>query len=138
KTKFPDELSKNLTVGYNLMRMRDMQGTEKEKGCDMIIEAFKQCPYQITAIELVRIASYFPQFRDKVTEVLSNYFDDFAENEQQYKEQNGYHQRIISAIMAGNYLANINGAKPELAKEYKAKTDEFISEQRQIGTRSRW
>jgi hypothetical protein len=136
KTKFPDDFSRKLTIGYNLLRMREPESVEKS--CDLIIETFKQRPYQAAALELIRTASRYSQFRGKITEVLSKYFDDFVENKRQYKKQHGYHERIISAIMAGNYLASINSAKPELAKEYNAKIKEFTDEQQEIGKNSRW
>jgi hypothetical protein len=136
KTKFPDDFSRKFTIGYNLSRMAEPENVEK--GLNMVIETFQQRPYQAAVLEIIRTASYYSQFRDKVTEVLSKYFDDFVENKQQYKKQHGYHERIISAMMAGNYLSSINRAKPELAKEYNAKIKEFTDEQQEIGKNSRW
>ncbi|MHB0947101.1 MAG: hypothetical protein ACYC3B_08005 [Sedimentisphaerales bacterium] len=136
QTKFPDEFSKQLTVGTNLLRMKDE--SKFEAGCDMLIEAFKRRAYQATAVELINAAGRSQKARDKVTKVMNDCFNDFAEKEQEYKKQNGYRERIISAMMAADYLKNINRNEPELVKKYVAKIKEYSDRQREINEKARW
>jgi hypothetical protein len=136
RTKFPDEFSKQLTIGTNLLRMRD-EG-KFEAGCDMLIEAFKRKTYQATAVELINAASRSLKVRDKVTNVLSDCFNDFVEKEQEYKKQNGYREKIISAMIAADYLKSVRHDNPELVAKYKAKIKEYSDKQREINDKSRW
>lgn len=136
QTKFPDEFSKQLTVGTNLLRMRDE--SKFEAGCDMLIEAFKRRAHQATAVELINATGRDPKVRDKVADVLNEYFNDFAAKEQEYKKQDGYRERMISAMMAADYLKNIGRGNPELVKKYAAKIKEFSDKQKSINKKSRW
>jgi hypothetical protein len=136
QTKFPDEFSKQLTIGANLLRMRDE--SKFEAGCDMLIEAFKRRTYQAAAVELINAANRSPKVRGKVANVLSDCFNDFVEKEQEYKKQNGYRERIISAMMAADYLKNVHKSNPELVKKYSEKMKEYSDRQREINDKSRW
>jgi hypothetical protein len=136
QTKFSDEFSKQLTVGTNLLRMKDE--SKFEAGCDMLIEAFKRRTYQATAIELINAASRSLKVRDKVTKVMSDCFNDFIEKEQEYEKQNGYRERIISAMLAADYLRNVNRSNTELTEKYNTKIKEYSDKQRKINEKSRW
>ena len=59
QTKFPDEFSKLLTIGYNLIRLQDEDNINK--GCEFISQAFMQQPSQIAALELIRAMNLYPQ-----------------------------------------------------------------------------
>jgi hypothetical protein len=136
QTKFPDRPSMLLTIGYNLVRLQDEE--KVSKGCEFIAQAFIQQPSQIVAIELIRAASYYPKFRDRVTDVFSQYIDDFVGKKQTYIRQHGYREKSIAAMLAGDYLANINSGNPELAGKYRAYLKEFTEEQQWINKTTRW
>jgi hypothetical protein len=136
RTKFPDEFSKQLTIGTSLLRMRDE--SKFEMGCDMLIEAFKRKTYQVAAVELINATGRSQMVRDKVTKVLSDYFDDFVAKEQEYKKQNGYRERMVSAMIAADYLKNINRSNAELYGKYIVKIKEYSGKQREINDKSRW
>jgi hypothetical protein len=136
QTKFPDRPSMLLTIGYNLVRLQDEE--KVSKGCEFIAQAFIQQPSQIVAIELIRAASYYPKFRDRVTDVFSQYIDDFVGKKQTYIRQHGYREKSIAAMLAGDYLANINSGNPELAGKYRAYLKEFAEEQQWINKTTRW
>jgi len=136
QTKFPDRLSMLQTIGYNLVRLQDEE--KVSKGCEFIAQAFMQQPSQIVAIELIRAAGYYPKFRDRVTDVFSQYIDDFVGKKQTYIRQHGYREKIIAAMLAGDYLANINSGNPELAGKYRAYLKEFAEEQQWINKTTRW
>ncbi|MFA6186748.1 MAG: hypothetical protein WC770_05995 [Phycisphaerae bacterium] len=136
RTKFPDDFSKQLTIGTNLLRIRDE--SKFDAGCDMLIEACKRRPYQVLVVELINAASRNQKARGKISEVLSNCFNDFAEKEQEYEKQNGYRERMVSAMIAAEYLKNINRSNPELFKKYSDKIKEYTDKQKDISDKSRW
>jgi hypothetical protein len=136
QTKFPDEFTKLLTVGYNLLRMQDEN--EVKTGYDLIVQAFMRQPSQIVTMELIRAVSWDSQFRNRTTDIFSRYFDDFVEKKQSYAKQNGYRHRIIVAMQTGNYLMNMNRENADLTNKYKTYLQEFSDEQRRIGETARW
>ncbi|MGB8226755.1 MAG: hypothetical protein WCE45_07850 [Sedimentisphaerales bacterium] len=136
QTKFPDEFSKLLTVGYNLQRIQD--ANKVGKGCEYTAQAFMQLPCQISAIELLRTADIHPEYRGQIVQVSTQYFNDFVEKKQAYKKQNNYRERAMTAAIIGNYLTNINSGNPDIVNKYKAYVEEFRKEQGQINDTSRW
>lgn len=136
QTKFPDESSRLLTIGYNLLRIKDE--SKPNNGCEFVAQSFIRQPSQITAIELVHAANRYPQFQGRTTEVLSQYFDDFIANKQTYAKRHGYHERLISAMLAGEYLAGINRNNTDLVNRYRTYMKEFTKEQQWMGKTFRW
>jgi len=136
QTKYPDEITKRFTMGYNLLRMQSEENAGK--GGELLAQAFLLQPSQILSIELIHAAGYYPKFRDNVAGIFSRYFDDFVKKKQTYVKHDGYRERIIAAMLAGDYLANINSGNPELAGKYKARVKEFAIEQQLINQNTRW
>ncbi len=136
QTKFPDNFTMLLTVGYNLVRL---QGEERvSKGCELIAQAFMQQPSQIAALELLHAANYYPKFRDSIAGIFSQYFDDFVGKKQTYVRQRGYREKLTAAMLAGDYLANASRNNPSLADKYRTYLKEFSEEQQQITNNTRW
>ncbi|MCX5632599.1 MAG: hypothetical protein NTW93_02840 [Phycisphaerae bacterium] len=136
QTKFPDEFSKLLTVGYNLQRIQD--ANKVSKGCEYTAEAFMRLPCQISAIELLRTADIHPEYRNEIVKVLTQYLNDFVEKKQVYKKQNNYREKMMAAVIIGNYLININSGNPDIVNKYKAYVEEFKKEQGRFNDTSRW
>jgi len=136
QAKFPDDFTKLLTVGYNLVRLQNEE--QVKKGCELMAQAFMQHPSQITALELIHAASYYPKFRDSMVSAFSRYFDDFVEKKQIYMGQDGYREKIIAAMLTGDFLANANRNNPSLVDKYRAHLKEFAEKQQRINENSRW
>ena len=136
QTRFPDETSKLLTTGHNLLRMQGEDNTNT--GCELILRAFMQRPSQVTVLELVLAINLHPQLQDRIVDVLSRYFDDFIEKKQTYIKQDGCRNKILAASLAGDYLANMNRDKPDLANKYRTYLKEFNEERYHIDKTSRW
>jgi hypothetical protein len=107
-------------------------------GYKLVAQAFMQQPSQAAAVELIYAANRNPQLRDQITDVFNQYFNDFIEKKQTYVKQNGYRERLVSAVLAGNYLANINRNNPKLVDKYKEYLKEFSEEQQRSSETSRW
>ena len=136
QTKFPDGLSKVLTTGHNFLRLQGEDNTNT--GCELVTRAFMQRPSQVTALELILAVDLHPQLRDRIAGIFIKYVDDFVEKKKTYVKQNGYRNRILVAALAGDYLANMNQDKPDIASKYKTYVKEFNEEQRYINKTSRW
>jgi len=136
QTKFPDELTRMLTVGYNLVRMQSEE--QVKKGCELIAQAFMQNPGQITALELIHAANFYPKFRESMVSAFNTYFNDFVERKQTYMQQDGYREKMLAAMLAGDFLASTNRNNPTLVDKYRTYIKEFSQKQQQINIDSRW
>jgi hypothetical protein len=136
QTKFPDEFSYLYTIGHNLLYLQDEE--KVNKGCESVIEAFKQFPCQVVVLELMNASSHFPQFRSKITETFSQYFDDFINNRQTYIKQNGYREKLASAMLIADNLARLNSGNPKIAVKYTQHLKDFENDQSVINANSRW
>jgi hypothetical protein len=73
-----------------------------------------------------------------VAEAFSKYFDDFIANRQTLIKQNGYRDKLLAAMLIGDYLQRINSGNPAIAQKYKQYLDEFENDQTLINNKSRW
>jgi hypothetical protein len=137
QTRFPDEASKLLTIGYNLLRMQEED--KIDKGYEFVTRAFILQPTQVSAIELFRTINNYPKYQPHVTEILSRFFDDFIEKKQTYVKQNGYREKLAAAILTGQYLAGVKqNSDANAANRYMALVKEINGEQQRINETSRW
>jgi hypothetical protein len=136
KTKFPDKFSYLFTAGHNLMYLQDAD--KVSSGCESIIQAFKLFPCQVAVLELINASNHLPQFRSSITETFSQYFDDFINKKQTYIKQDGYREKLSSAMLIADYLVKTNSGKPQLAEKYNEYLKEFENDQSLINAYSRW
>ena len=132
QTKFPDEFSRLLTVGYNIPRL---QAGDVNDAFGLLTKALNTKPSNTAAIELIRSSQRYPEFRGKLSEVFKQYFDNYLQNKQTYKKQDGYRERLIATMTVGNYLSKIDTG---FEKKYKEYSKEFDRELAYIGNTSRW
>jgi hypothetical protein len=137
QTKFPDEVTRLMTVGYNLLRIREED--KIDKGFEFMAQAFIRQPSQISVVELLHAANNYPKHQSQMTNVLSQYFDDFIKKKQTYLKQNGYQEKLGAAIFAGQYLADISrSSDANAADRYAACVKEFNEKRQQFNQDSRW
>ena len=132
QTKFPDEFSRLLTVGYNIPRLQD---GDVNDAFGLLTKAINIKPSNTAAIELIRIASRDPQFRGRLSEVFGQYFADYLENKKTYKKRDGFRDRLMAVMIIGNYLSNMN---PKFKEEYQEYSKDFNQELLRISDTSRW
>lgn len=138
KTFYPDVYSKNLTLAHNMLSFAEAEAT-KEQGLHFAIKAFELNPSHAPMQEVVS-AARFSKLKPIVDKFCKNYFDQFVENKQHYIKEHGYHNRIIAASIAYNYLQKVakKQKNAEDAKFYAAKNQEYRSEQKRILESKRW
>lgn len=134
QTKFPDEYSKLLTAAYSLVRSSTEQ-TFKQ-GIIALTKALELNPSQVVVIELLRAAGRRKE--TMVRDILKNYFEKFVANKTIYKKEDGYSNKLVAAMLSGNYLSSVNRNDPKLADYYRSKVAEYGKEQRVFRKTTRW
>ena len=135
-TKFPDEYSRLLTTSYTLLRTKDEQ--KLRQGLARLIKAMEINPSQMIVIELFGAARRHREFGPTVAAFLKKYFEDFETNKDKYAAKDGYRNRLIAAMLAGNYLDSVNSKDSEAADRYKNKVKKYSEEQKNLQKTSRW
>jgi hypothetical protein len=131
QTKFPDEFSKLLTTGYNIVRLQE---GDPNSAFDMFAKALLIKPSNTAAIELIRTGH--SEFHDKLITLFKNYFDDYLKNKETYQKKDGYRDRLMAVMIIGNYLSSID---PVFKNKYDNEIyPEFGKELSQMGEDSRW
>jgi hypothetical protein len=133
EAKFPDKLSKSLTVttaifeNNYVQRMGDLYAIAKE--------GFDVFPHPSMTIALTRVSGV-PQFRDKITEDLKNYIDDFERHKETYMNQDGFLYRLSSAQVASIYLSQ--RAEAEDRSRWNQQAAQYREASRQMGLNRIW
>jgi hypothetical protein len=132
-TKFPDEFSRLLTTGYNIVRLQD---GDANTAFAMLEKALSIKPSNTAAIELIRIAHNNPQLHAKLSKIFNAYFSDYVENKNNYMKKDGYRDRMMATMIVGNYLSSLD---PVFKQKYDNEIyPQFGVELEAIGKTSRW
>ena len=82
----------------------------------------------------------FAELRPRVNKFCKDYFDNFTKDKNHYAKQDGYHHRLIAALVAADYLQKV--AKEQnnmgLLEFYAAKKQECENERKSILKRKIW
>lgn len=132
KAVFPDSFSQKLTTSTAILenqfsqRLGDLYGLTKG--------AFEDYPYPAAALALNRLTG-LAQFREQATADLQSYLDDFTQNQEIYKKQNGFLLRLGSAEIAARCLMQLRGQEKE---RYRQFAEQFRELSKQINTSRLW
>jgi len=135
---YPDDFSKNLIIAHNLL----MPGRPKDahkQGLDFAIRAFKASPSQ-APMHKILLAARSPELRTRVNRFCKDYFDDFTKKRNDYAKKDGYHHRLVAALVAGNRLLGIakKQKNKEVVKFYSTKIREYTRERTKMLKGKRW
>jgi hypothetical protein len=138
KTLYPDDFSKNLIQAHYLLLAGRTEADHK-KGLALAIKAFQLNPSQVPMQKII-YATRFPELRVAVYNFCKGYFDDFVENKNRYARKHGYHNRIVAALLAANYLQRIAEKQEDtkLVEFFAAKKQEYQNERRTVVKTKRW
>ncbi|MFA5424335.1 MAG: hypothetical protein WC374_10820 [Phycisphaerae bacterium] len=110
--KYPDEFSRRLSLAHFMLTREDSPQVI-QKGIEYAASALELNPCQQAMYELVMQGRTHTPI---VGTIIKKYVDDFIENEEKYKKQNGYIQRLAAAAQGAGFLANAIGDKQERIK----------------------
>jgi hypothetical protein len=138
KTIYSDDFSKNLVMAHNMFLFGKGKNS-KQQGLDFAFKAFELNPSQAPMAEILS-AARFAELRPHINNFCHDYFDDFIKNQDLYAKQDGYHNRIAAALMAGDYLQKAaKGQKNQgKAQFYAAKISTFNNQRKQVLKGKRW
>ena len=138
KTLYPNDFSKNLILAYNLL-LPGRQEADRKHGLDFAIKAFELNPSQ-APIRRIIYAARFSELRARIVKFCKDYFDRFTENKRSWAKQDGYHHRIVAALVAGNYLRKIAQRQKNTqdAEFYADKIRHYRDERRSMLETKRW
>lgn len=136
-TVYPDDFSKNLVLSY--YKLNSENPSDLKEGLDYAIRAY-YCEPSHLPVERAVIAAKYELLRPRIDKFCRDVFDDFEKNKEQYKKQNGFHDRMVAALIAAQYLQrNAELQKNlELAATYADKVRQYDLERRLLVEPKRW
>jgi hypothetical protein len=137
KTVFPNDYSKNIILSYYKTSSPDPN--ERKEALDCAMKAFDEYPSQ-ASIQAVIAASRNPQLKPFVDQTCKRYYDDFMENKAKYLRQNAFHDRIVAAMFAADYLGEVAGSTGNagLMKNYRDQIIELKTEREELLESKKW
>jgi hypothetical protein len=137
KAIYPDEYSRDLTLGHNLLMLVDP--VRKKDGLELIIQAFNRDPTPAPIIEMW-VAAQFPELQPRIDQVCEQYVQAFAKDKKTYARSDGYNLRIEAARLALARLelaAKANG-NLQAAATYHEQMERYRAERDEIALLKRW
>ncbi|MBP7052125.1 MAG: hypothetical protein KBE65_14005 [Phycisphaerae bacterium] len=138
ETVFPDEYSRNLTVGHSLLVLSDV--SRKKRGLEMLVEAMKAMFAPAPLYEMLTIGDMAVDLRPRINEVCEQYVQDFEKNKASYSRQNGFNLRLEAirlAMIRMQQIALTNQDKAS-AEEYARRKNLYEDERERILRTRRW
>jgi hypothetical protein len=139
KTLYPDDFSRSLTLGHNLL-VYAKDTLQKRRGLDLVIQAFNLNPSPIPMLEIMVNAARFAELVPQVNGLCKSYFDSFTKNKEVYARQDGFRLRLEAARLACVRLERVASAQAnaKLAESYAEKIREYERERNTISEQKRW
>jgi len=108
-------------------------------GFELAIKVFEEHPSQ-TPMRILLSGVGFGKLRKEIIDYAKNYYDKFVETKDQLVKKNGYHHRLIAALVAGNYLQALakRSNNFKLVETYEQNRVRFSAETRRIIGTKRW
>jgi len=137
-TKFPDDLSKHLTLAHVFLSS-NVDSTLIKNGFNSALTALKVLPCQHAMIEVVS-AGRFKALAPAVRSACEGFLDDFNKNKDSYKKQPNYIDHAFAAVRATMHLSDLANGRKEVkqARKYRNKADELNNEMRKLNRNMKW
>jgi hypothetical protein len=137
KAVYPDEYSRNLALGHNLLMLADP--ARKKSGLELIVSAFNSNPTPAPVIEMW-VAAQFPELQPRIDQVCQEYVQTFEKNKKTYAGSDGYNLRIEAARLALARLELAAKANGDLsaAATYRVQMEDCRTERDKIALLKRW
>lgn len=138
KTIYPDEYSRKLTTGHNLLLLQNP--VQKKKGLELLIEALEENFAPAPLLEMLLIGTQFPDLRSRIDEMCHRYAQDFAKKIQEYAGRDGFNTRLeaIRLVMIRLQQTALAGQNKELAEVYDRQIDAYERQRTAILSKKRW
>lgn len=126
-TKYPDEYVRYIMIANNALSYGNNNPEILARGLNSALRAMEASNMRVPA-QMIDAYNNYPQLRPKIEAFWKKTLDDFIANEKSYLSQDGYYNRIVSALLAIQYLAPIAQREnnKELLQFYISKKDEML------------
>jgi len=132
---YPDEFSKLLSTGYNLLFLNDDKASLL--GFQYIVKALEIDPSE-TSMRLLIASLKRSHLRSKAYLQIEKFLADFIANKNTYVERSGYLKRLVAARLAANYLAaRYKRPDPGKSRSYTALDAKYAEEFKKL-QRAKW
>lgn len=138
KTKYPTKFSEYLIKAHRLL-MSEGNSENHRKGFEFAKKAFAERPSQ-SPLRKIMFAARYRELRKEVFTFCREYFKSFEENKDALAGEDGYHRKLVSALLSAQYLSQVekNRGNMEKASEYSAKYRKYRKERKQLIEPKRW
>ncbi len=135
RTIYRDDFYRNILIADILLRNEKTA----EQGLNFAIKAFKSKPCRTSALAVIS-AIRFSSPRDKAYETCRKYYDEFEKNKALYATQDGYYDKLITALYIVTYLRESAQIQhnTEMSHLYQEKRAEYGDEIDNIFSKIVW
>jgi hypothetical protein len=138
KTVYPDEYSRKLTTGRNLLLLQDP--AQKKKGLELLIGAMEENFAPGPMLEMLLIGSQSPVLRPRIDEICDQYAKEFEKNFKTYAGRDGFNIRLeaIRLVMIRLQQTAESSQNKQLADAYDRQISVYEEQRAAILGTKRW
>ncbi len=139
ETVYPNEFTKNLTLGHNTF-IFGTDNAAKKRALDMVIKAFYEYPSPTPMLEILLVGGKFPHLRPHIEQFCTQYAQQFEKERRELIKKDGYRLWVDSARLANIYLRNVAQSRNqgERVKTYNERIRLYDSQRADILRTKRW
>jgi hypothetical protein len=132
KAVFPSAVSRNLTLCKLIVQQYSTSLADKLE--EAAVAAFTERPCSVTIFELFNAGSLLNKSAFIIKRIQS-YLDDFQANQETYRRQNGYAEKLRCAILAADFIGR---NFPEQRETMMQKNKRFEAEEKGLSRQALW
>jgi hypothetical protein len=118
EAKFPNAYSENMTRSIAIIENSDRE--QFNELYPLVKKAFTERKTPSSSLALARLAGFVTN-RPKITEDFEVYLSSFSQNQGDYKKQDGYYLRLVSAEICSRLLSRYDSSHQNKYKELSRK-----------------
>ncbi len=135
KAFFPDDFSRSLTLGHNLIRVPNADAVKK--GWEMLKNTLDIMPCQAAMYEVI-MASRVGVISDEVNQIITDYLNGFLKDKEELRSKGGYLKRMAAANIAAGHLRSVNRKERAQREKYDRIFKTLQEEFRKISQKMTW
>jgi hypothetical protein len=135
ETWYPDEFSRNLVMAQDSYVRRQLK-----EGLEYAIKAFELNYSQVPMQKITYAALRDSKLMRRVNEYCEEYLEKFENEKKNWAKEDGFHHRIVAALIATDYLEKVALRRKDYkgAQKYSATKKKYAKERTKILGTKRW
>ncbi|MFI4912135.1 MAG: hypothetical protein ACIAQZ_10760 [Sedimentisphaeraceae bacterium JB056] len=132
KTVFPDESYRDIVKAAYLA------GSNSQRAFELASKAFEDTG-SATALNYLFNCGRTPELQDKIYDYCKSMVSDYISNEEKYKNEDGFAEKITNVIMALNYISkNAASKEPQKAATYTKFAGQLADQRKELMKEYNW